>query len=164
VLAAGLATVWDANIAKNYNPAHKDDPANLFYILDAGRYAAGRGDYFILEQHGQLVACAGWNAYDLDPSTALVLTRAWTHPRWRSQWVLARFILPLIWPAVQNYDKIWLTCNEHNAAIYRWFEYQHRTGRGAGAPTVYKNFKPIGRHCVYYTDQYVVEFGRDEHE
>ena len=67
---------------------------------------------------------------------------------------------------VSNYDKVWITANEHNKMIYNWFERASKNKKAAlfnDWPPIYRNFKTIGKKTIYYTEQYVVEY-KKEHD
>ena len=59
----------------NYHPDYANEPSNLFYILNQPNNRYTKGAYYILEEDNKLIACAGWNEYELDITTALGLTR-----------------------------------------------------------------------------------------
>ncbi len=160
ILQAGLSEVDDERLI-NYHPDYAHRPENLFYILKQGRYQAGKGSYFVVEEDGKYVCSAGWNEYTHD--TALVLTRAYTAPKYRMQYLLAKHILIKAIEETKHYDYVWLTANEHNKAVYNWFvrnEQNKRTVLFNDWPEIYKNFKPIGKKNVYDVEQYVVELQR----
>jgi len=136
----------------NYLYEHKDNPANLFNNIASGRYAHGR--YYVLtDDNNKFIASAGWHPYTSD--TALALTRMLVAPEYRASYVVGREILPSIMKETRFFNKVWITCNEYNRAIYDWF----RTGKSISGnwPNVYKSFKPIGQHVVNHTLQYVAE-------
>jgi len=160
LLTMGLTKI-DKSLAyaKNYHPDFQENPANLFTLLKNGRYLKGK--YFVLEENSNYIASAGWNEYELDPSIALVLTRMYTSTQFRMNYHISKYILPLILSEVTGYKHIWGTTNEYNKKIYNWFV---RTQQGKSGsldhawPSIYKKFKPIGIHHIYYTDQYVLEY------
>ena len=86
LLEATLSNITDNDIIKNYHPDYKNNPANIFYILndDNGRYL--RGCYYVLEDNGEYVCSAGYNEYDLDQTIALALTRAYINPKYRTKY------------------------------------------------------------------------------
>lgn len=158
-----LGQITDERIIQNYHPDYANYPGNLFFILDNGRYARGRGKYFVLEEAGQFITGAGWNEYELEPAVALALSRAYTVEKYRLKFNLATHLLPKIITETDQYEKIWITFNEYNKGMYEWFV---RTNVGkrptlfSDWPEIYKNFKPIGKKNIYYTTQYVVEFDK----
>jgi hypothetical protein len=136
----------------NYLYEYKDNPANLFNNLAAGRYTYGR--YYVLtDDTNKFVASAGWHPYN--NNTALALTRMLVAPNYRATYVVGKEILPSIIKETKQFERVWITCNEYNRAIYDWFS----TGKSMGGnwPSIYKNFKPIGQHLVNHTLQYVAE-------
>lgn len=162
MLRNNLQTVANPNLIKNYHPDYKTTPGNLFYILDQGRYLTG--NYFVVEDNGDYVCSAGWNDYE---GIALLLTRAYIMPQHRRQYFLSQYLLPLMFSETQQYDKLWITCNEYNKSIYHAFE-RMELGQPAGLfdqwPETYKKFKPIGTKTIYYTEQYVAEYKRGQYE
>jgi hypothetical protein len=56
---------------------------------------------------------------------------------------------------------LYITANGYNSAIYQWFV-RANEGKSPGLfsdwPDIYKNFKPIGKKNIYYTEQYVIEY------
>ena len=90
ILELGLMSVVDTHILKNYHPDYKNDSANLFYILEQGRYKIGK--YFVItDQNDNYIASAGWNEYD--DNTALCLTRMYISPNYRSNFMIGEFII-----------------------------------------------------------------------
>jgi hypothetical protein len=159
LLKTNLSLIKDLNSLANYHPDYKDVPGNLFYVLEEGRYQTG--NYFVIEEAGEYIASAGWNEYHLDKDLALLLTRMYTAPKFRMNYYVGNNILPIALEQAINYKKIWVTCNEYNKAIYDWFV-RVENGKSGGLfnnwPSVYKNFKPIGKKNIYYTEQYVAEY------
>jgi hypothetical protein len=162
LLRQGLADDADDPDIQNYHPDHSHTPGNLFYILDQGRYAKGRGKYYVLEHDNQLVASAGWNQYDLDSSVALLLSRAYTKKQHRNQFFLGQYLLPRCMAEAQHYPHNWITVNEHNLSLYSWCERYQRTKKLSGWPAIYGNFKPAGKKDIYYTTQWVVELTKKD--
>jgi hypothetical protein len=161
MLKNNLSLIKDPTIISNYHPDYTSTPGNLFYILNEGRYQIG--NYFVIEEAGEYIASAGWNEYELDNDIALMLTRMYTAPKFRMNYHVGNNILPIALGEVTNYEKIWITCNEHNRAIYDWFsrvEHGRRGGLFNDWPELYRRFKPIGKKNVYYTEQYVAEYKR----
>lgn len=145
------------NLLENYLYEHRDKPANLFYILENGRYSAGK--YFIVtDYNNNFVASAGWNHYTDD--IALLLTRMIVHPTYRTQYIIGKEVLPLMIEQTKNYKKLWITANDYNKSIYDWFDrsYQGKsTALFNNWPEIYKKFKPIGQRTVNHVLQWVVE-------
>lgn len=165
ILRAGLSKVDDKYIIKNYHPDYADRPENLFFILNEGRYQEGKGAYFVIEENGEYVCSAGWNKYTHD--TALALTRMYTAPKYRMQYLIAKNILVKTLEETKSYNNVWLTVNEHNKALYNWFVRKEENKRSAlfnDWPEIYKSFKPIGKKNVYGIEQYVVELQRKLYE
>ena len=164
LLARGLSKVTDENILVNYHPDYSDNSSNLFYIIRYGRYRKGLGKYYVIEEAGEYVSSAGWNEYEDDPTTAFALTRMYTDPVYRGQYLVAQNILSKSLRETQRYDKVWLTVNKYNKRMYDWFvraDQNKRTALFNDWPAIYRDFKPIGERIVYNTPQYVVELTRN---
>jgi hypothetical protein len=159
LLETGLKDITDEKLKRNYSPEFKEINSNLFYILENGRFSTG--NYFIIEDDGKYICSAGWNHYTDD--TALVLTRAYIIPEYRTQYLMGIHLLPRMIEETINYTNVWITCNGYNKSIYNWFE---RTKNGKRAslfnnwPKIYEKFEPLGIKNVNYTDQYVVGLKR----
>lgn len=161
LLKGGLSQIDNESYVSNYHPDYESTPGNLFNTLNNGRYRLGHGAYYVIENDGEYIASAGWNEYELDTNIVLLLTRMYTAPKYRMNYHVANNILPLAIAAAKNYKHIWFTCNEHNKKIYDWFV-RVEQGKSGGLfndwPDIYKNFKPIGKKNIYYTEQYVMEY------
>lgn len=159
LLKHGLSTINDLDTGKNYHPDHSNTPGNLFYILAEGRYQ--NGNYFVMEEDGKYVGSAGWNPYG---DVALVLTRAFIPQAERRKYNMAQYLLPVIFEQTLDFKKLWITCNEYNFTIYQALT-RLQDGKSAGLfsawPPIYKKFVPIGKKTVYYTEQYVAEYIRN---
>jgi hypothetical protein len=144
-------------ISKNYLYDHRSDPANLFYILETGRYK--QGSYFVVtDSDGNYIASAGWNHYTDD--TALLLTRMLVIPKYRGSYILAKTVLQQMIDQSSNYQNQWITFNEYNLTLYKWFERVEQGKRGAlfnNWPEIYARFKPGGQREINHTLQYVAE-------
>lgn len=164
LLEDSLSKITDNDIIKNYHPDYKNDPANIFYILNDiyGRYR--RGCYYVLEDDGEYVCSAGYNEYDLDQTIALALTRAYINPKHRTKYCMGEVILPKIIENTVHYEHLYITADSHNSAIYQWFVRANEGKRPAMFnqwPDIYRKFKPIGKKNIYYTEQYVVALDRN---
>jgi len=159
ILELGLMSVDDTRILKNYHPDYKHDPANLFYILEQGRYKIGK--YFVLtDDDDNYMASAGWNEYNND--IALCLTRMYISPKYRSNFMIGKFVLPAIFTETTEYNKLWMTVNDYNKPLYNWFVRNQRTNNIGNWPESYKKFKPIGQKMVNHTMQYTLEYDRSK--
>jgi len=163
LLEESFCKITNTNLIKNYHPDYKNDPANIFYILNDvnGRYS--RGCYYVLENEGEFVCSAGWNEYDLDNAIALALTRAYVNPKYRAKYHMGEYILPKIIDNTTGYKHLYITADSHNSTIYQYFVRANEGKRTAVFntwPDIYKNFKPIGKKSIYYIEQYVVEYQR----
>lgn len=159
ILKSGITQNMFKNkkLFENYLYSHKDSPANLFYLLQNGRYKTG--SYFVItEDDDSYVASAGWNQYDKD--TALLLTRMLVIPEYRSSYIIGHTILNTMIDQAKVYDKVWVTFNHYNKTLYDWFERVDQGKTGAlfnDWPDVYRKFKPIGEKIINNVPQYVVE-------
>ena len=163
LLEVSLSKITDNDIIKNYHPDYKNDPANIFYILNDvhGRY--NRGCYYVLEDNGEYVCSAGYNEYDLDQTIALALTRAYIDPKYRAKYYMGEYILPKIIDSTELYKHLYITADSHNSAIYQWFDRADKGKRPTmfnNWPDIYRKFKPIGKKTIYYTEQFVMEYQR----
>ena len=164
LLEASFSKITNTNLVKNYHPDYKNEPANIFYILNdvTGRYR--RGCYYVLEDNNEYVCSAGYNEYELDPSIALALTRAYVDPKHRSKYYMGEYILPKIIENTREYKHLYITADSFNSAIYQWF-YRANAGKRPAMfndwPDIYRKFKPIGKKNIYYTEQYVMELTRE---
>ena len=143
-------------LAINYLYEYRNTPGNLFYILDHGRY--NKGKYFVLTDNGRYIASAGWNHYTED--TALLLTRMLVIPEYRGSYILAKTVLQKMIDQSLNYKNQWITFNEYNLTLYKWFQRVEEGKRGAlfnNWPEIYARFKPVGQREINHTLQYVVE-------
>jgi len=143
-------------LAVNYLYEYRDTPGNLFYILNQGRYNTGK--YFVLTINDQYIASAGWNHYTDD--TALLLTRMLVVPEYRGSYILAKTVLQEMIDQSSNYKNQWITFNDYNLTLYKWFERVEQGKCGAlfnAWPEIYARFKPIGQHKINHTLQHVVE-------
>jgi len=156
LLKDNLKNITNSELIQNYHPDYSDTPGNLFYILSHGRYDIG--NYFVMEQDDKYAGSAGWNEFE---DVVLLFTRAYVPPEYRRNYFLANHLMPLMLKETRFYDKVWITCNEHNKSIYHGLE-RLQAGRPAGLfdqwPEIYKKFVPIGTKKIYSTTQYVAEY------
>lgn len=161
LLKSGFQTATDEKIIKNYHPDYANENSNIFYILKNGRYRHNFGKYFVVEDNNKFIASAGWNQYDNNSDIALVLTRMYVLKEYRCQYIIGNHVLQKMLNETKNYNKVWLTVNKHNSAIYKWIQ---RTNLGLTPalfnnwPEIYKNFKPKGLMTIYNTEQLVSEY------
>jgi hypothetical protein len=159
LLKDGLQHIAADHLLENYHPDWANNPANLFYILKEGRF--DYGNYFVMEEDGKYVGSAGWNPYG---DVALVLTRAFIPVSERRKYNMAHYLLPIIFEETFDFKKLWITCNDYNFTIYQALT-RLQDGKSAGLfstwPPIYKKFVPVGKKTVYYTEQYVAEYIRN---
>lgn len=156
ILEDGLSKIDDQTIIKNYHPDYASDPANLFYILSAGRYAPGYGTYFMMEDGGKYICSAGWNRYAEYDNVALILSRMFIDPEHRGKYLIGSHILPIcLGESIINHQKLWMTYHVVNHKTKKWFD---RWRNNSMVPHDYKKFLYIGIKTIYYTQQYVYEY------
>ncbi len=159
LLEQGLYDIPESHLVNNYTPKYRDSNANLFYILNEGRYKDGA--YYIVEKDGKYVCSSGWNKYN--DTTALVLTRSYVARQYRTQYLMASLLLPTMIEETSGYENTWLTCNKNNPTLYEWFVRSSQGKRAAifaDWPEIYKKFRPIGEMDIYYTQQMVAQLER----
>ena len=163
ILEQGLSQVTEPNLIKNYHPDYCNNNANLFFILENGRYKIG--NYFVAEEDGEYIGSSGWNWYEDD--IVLALTRTYILPKHRQKYLMANTFLPMILEETTSYNRIWATVNTYNKVMYDGV-LRMIQGKPAGLhnkwPEVYKNMVPLGIKTINYTEQYVVEYIRNHSE
>lgn len=165
LLEHSFSTITNPDLVTNYHPDFSDKPANIFYILEKGRFVSG--SYYILTDNltGEYQCSAGWYPYELNTDVALLLTRMYVNPKFRTKYLVGKHMLPDMLTEAKHFKHKWITCNEYNKSIFNWFD---RANKGKAPalfnnwPSIYKQFKPLGKQDVYYTPQYVVEY-EDQH-
>jgi hypothetical protein len=159
-LKTGLANVTEEHLLVNYHPAYADNNANLFYVLDHGRFSIG--NYYIMEtDDGEYAGSAGWNK--LNDEVALALVRAYVPKKFRTNYIMGEYILPKILEDTKDFKRVWLTFNDYNKVMYDGFTRMAKSRSSAVSipwPEIYNKFKPIGKHMVNNTLQYVAEYER----
>jgi hypothetical protein len=140
---------------ENYLYEYKNNPGNLFSMLERGQFKDG--SYFVItDDQDNFIAGCGW--YKYNGNTALVLVRMLVRPDHRTTYVVGHKVLPIILERTEHYNNVWITCNDYNKAIYDWFD---RSSKGKSPalynnwPNLYKKFKPIGKQLVNGLQQYV---------
>ena len=163
LLESGLSKITDERLIKNYHPDYKDQNSNLFFLLNSGRY--NNGYYFVIEDDGKYVGSSGWNWYEDD--IALLLTRCYMDKSYRFNYLMAEYFMPQMFEQTKQYNRLWITVNGYNKIIYDGLSRMYE-GKKVGLfkpwPEIYSRFKPIGIKTVNYTEQYVVEYKRNENE
>ena len=151
-----IGMLSNPKLHENYLYEYKHNAANLFYRLERGEYK--NGTYFVItDNNDNYVASAGWYVYNRN--TALVLTRMLVSPPYRTSYIIGEKVLPIMIERTQQYENVWITCNDYNKAIYHWFERANQDKSPSlynNWPEIYKKFKPIGKRIVNNVDQYVV--------
>ncbi len=165
LLKSGFSAITDERLIKNYHPEYSKENSNIFFILEKGRYKQGQGKYYVIEDQGRYVCSAGWNQYH-DENIALALTRMYTAPEYRGNYFVEKYILGKSLKETQGYEKVWMTVNEYNKAIYSWFVRAHQgktTALFNDWPETYRLFYPIGKKMIYNTSQYVMELKKESY-
>jgi len=158
LLKSEFIKIEDDNSKENYNPRYAAIPGNIFYDLRNNKYKEGKGNYYVIEIDGNFVCSAGWHRYD--STTALLLTRMYVGLEYRNYQLGGKVLVPVMLEESKEYNKRWITCNEHNKTIYNMFVRLQRAEKAAPSqwPDLYKKFKPIGEHKVYHVNQWVGEY------
>ena len=162
LLRQGLETMPEHDLAVNYHPYFDNDPANLFYLLNNGRFDIG--NYYVMQTElGEYAGSAGWSR--LNDTTALALVRAYIPLKFRTAYNMAKYILPKIMEETVAFNSIWITCNHYNKPIYDALVKLSK-GEPAGLfnqwPAEYKKFTPIGTKVVNNSVQFVAEYKREQ--
>jgi len=163
LLKFSFEEINDDKIIKNYHPDFHNEPGNIFYILDQGRYRKGFGKYFVVTIDNKYACSAGWNEYELNNNVALLLTRMYVAPQYRRKYIIGNNILPQCIAEADNYKHLWITANDYNKSIYTYFERSSQNKRTTlfdDWPDIYRKFTPIGKKTVYYTEQWVAEYNK----
>lgn len=158
LLKREFSKIKDKETLENYHPDYADNPSNFFNVLKQGRYI--KGNYYILEENNEFICSAGWNEYVFNPDIALLLSRLYITPKYRSQFYPGNYILPLIMNESVNYRHRWITVNDYNKPFYNMIARLSKSSPSAPShwPQIYKKFKPIGEHRVHDVLQWVVEY------
>jgi len=147
LLEKGLQKVTESELIKNYHPDYKNENSNLFYILHHDRFKIG--NYYIVEENNNYICSSGWNWYKDD--IALALTRTYVIPEYRQRNLIASNILPLIMEDSKSYNRLWITCNGYNKAIFNAFT-RIQQGKATGLTNtwdkIYGNFFSTGREST----------------
>lgn len=147
----------------NYHPFYSGKNSNIFYLLTNGRYEKGNGKYYIIFEGDQYVASAGWNKYEYEENVVLLLTRMFVKSKYRNHFYIGKYVLPLMIKETKDFYHLWITCNEYNKNIYNWFDRSSKKQSKTISnqwPEIYKNFYPIGKKQIYFTEQLVVEYNK----
>lgn len=164
LLMQGLSEVNEEWCIKNYHPDFRENPANIFYILsNEGRYRKGHGCYYVFEEDNKFVSCFGWNEYELDPQIALIFTRLYTIPFYRTRQLHHNY-LDIVLTESNQYPVIYATYNLYNKKMYDRYLYYQKNGKNklGNYVKLYDKFTPIGIKDVYYTPQYVCEYRKTQ--
>lgn len=145
----------------NYHPSYSYKNSNIFYLLRNGRYIKGKGKYYIVCEENKYIASAGWNQYDYEKDVVLLLTRMFVTKEHRNHFHIGKYVLPMMINETENYNRLWITCNEYNKNIYNWFYRNSKNKAGSLSnqwPDIYKKFLPIGNREVNFVNQFVLEY------
>lgn len=154
ILRRGLSTATgDQKTLENYHPDYSTHNANLFYILEHGRYARG-AYFFVCDENDNFLASSGWHPYN--DTTALVSSRAYVAPLGQHQYPIATHITPVAIREAWAYPELWMCFNDHNLGFFKGFS----RGKWENHPT-YKYFEPAGEAVVNYTPQWIVRVNKE---
>ena len=159
ILKEGLSKFDNPYSIANYHPDYANEPSNLFYILSQPNNRYTKGNYYVLEKDNKLIACAGWNEYELDPTIALAMTRLFVCKEYRTTYLGGHKLLPIMLSEVEKYSRVLITVNKHNKLLYDGIVRYNENPNSFFKtwPKDYLRFKPIGVENIYYTDQYTLE-------
>lgn len=158
ILSNAMSRISEKYSLQNYHPDFSSMPGNLFYILREGRYKLNSGTYYVAEEDGQYISSAGWNEYQFEWRTALLLTRMYVAPAFRGKFTVGRHILPIaLGESLIYHDRLWMTFGEKNTRYLKWFD----PSRHHLVPPLYRKFTYIGTKQIYYTSQNVVEYKKN---
>jgi hypothetical protein len=159
ILKEGLYKFANPSSIANYHPDYINEPSNLFYILSQPNNRYTKGNYYVLEQDDKLIACAGWNEYELDTSIALVMTRLFVCKEYRTSYIGGHKLLPIMLNEIEKYNRVLITVNKHNKLLYDGIVRYNENPNSFFKiwPKDYLRFKPMGLQNIYYTDQYILE-------
>lgn len=158
VLYAAMSAIDDQRTLQNYHPDFASMPGNLFYIIREGRFKLNSGTYYVAEEDGKFISSAGWNDYQFEWRTALLLTRMIVAPEFRGKFTVGRHILPIaLGESIIYHDRLWMTFGETNRRYLKWFDPK----RHHLIPPLYRKFSYVGQKQIYYTTQNVVEYKRN---
>ena len=164
ILKEGLCKFDNPSSIANYHPDYINDSGNLFYILNQPNNRYTNGNYYVLEEDDKLIACAGWNEYELDNTIALVMTRFFVCKEYRTTYIGGHKILPIMLSEVEKYNRVLITVNKHNKLLYDGIIRYHNNHNSLFKtwPKDYLRFKPVGMQNIYYTDQYILELEKHD--
>ena len=127
----------------------ENEKDTLAHILWNKTRFDGRGEYFFLEYRGRIIAGSGIYRSDFHNQVAIGGVRAFINKEFRSQFLLARHVLPaqLAWATPKDYKAILLTFNDYNKNMIKMFT---KTGLG-----VKKNRTP---DMLFYNGVHVIDY------
>jgi len=121
-----------------------------YLIYKSERFINGHGDmHIILDEQENIIANAGVNISDFDPYVALAGVRSWVNKKYRTQLLIAKYILPkqLSWAKEKNLKSIAISFNDYNKNLVKYIT---RSGLGIK--------KRRGPHSMFYNGHHEVEF------
>jgi hypothetical protein len=157
-LKENLRLIPESHLLENYHPDYEYYPGNIFRYINKGKFDIGNY-YVLVTDSGEYAGSLGWN--QLNESTA-TLIRMYVPEKFRTDFVIGEYILPIVLEETANYPHTWATFNNYNKSAYVALERMY-TGKSSGLtpwPSIYKNFKPLGQKTVNTVLQYVAEYER----
>jgi len=87
-----------------------------YLIYKKKRLVDPKGEFYILKINGKIEAMAGVYISDFDENVALGGVRAWVNKKYRAQFLIGKYILPLqlTWSKQKKCKLFFLTFNEYN--------------------------------------------------
>jgi GNAT superfamily N-acetyltransferase len=147
----------------------EDKPWTLMYKAHINR-DYDRGDYFVLEKDGKIVAGAGYYTYpdaihQIGPKAfSVLMSRFYTVPDHRVQW-LGSHIVSAQLQAMRTSQGV-LTFNDINKPLYEKIARLQPLAKGEESvmwPQVWRHFTALGNLHINATDQWCVVTSKEKH-
>lgn len=147
-------------LEKNYTWEDRNRPGNLFKILEEGRYIKGCY-YIIVDESGNYVGSGGWNEYPYLENTALIATRTFIVPKYRTEALIGKILLPPMIENTKDYENVYMTFNDCNRAMYDFIVRYNNSGRIGSLNKVkldpiWKKFYGVGTMNIYNVSQWAL--------
>lgn len=120
------ANMWDDN--------WESKPATLPYLLECNnRFSNSNGDYHIVYDQENIVACGGVYKSNFDPKISFAGVRTWVDSKYRNRSILREYMFPIHkeWSVKNNFKIIALSFNQYNKNIISIFK-RSRLGESGG--------------------------------
>lgn len=132
----------------------QDRPETLLHKLDQGVFQ----DYSVLlNEKGEVVCGAGF--YKWTYNVSLVMSRMWTRPDYRAQWIGHQILRSQLRRMSTRFGMV--TFNEANKSLYDRMSTLYGT-EGESWPGLWRKFQPVGKQVVNNVEQYCLVV--DKHE